>query len=158
MTLRRVALPPDIPGQLWLSHMPGRLEPWPSYVAQAQHIPLHLAVCLTPMYEVQELSPGYHAAITGGRLPFRWMHVEMLNFGLATGEHAFRNSVDEIVASLRRGENVMIHCAAGIGRTGTTAACVLKRLGLSREQALDTIRAAGANPQSAEQSGWIDRF
>ena len=158
MTLRRVALPSAIAGQLWLSHMPGRLEPWAGYLAQVQRIPLHLVACLTPMDEVQELSPGYHSAIAAGRLPFRWMHIEMLNFGLALGEGLFRRGVEDLAASMRRGDNVMIHCAAGIGRTGTTAACVLKHLGVSRDEALALIRAAGANPQSAEQSGLIDRF
>ena len=51
-----------------------------------------------------------------------------------------------------------MHCAAGLGRTGTAAACVLKALGLSAPQALQRIRDAGSNPQNALQSGMVEWF
>ena len=62
------------------------------------------------------------------------------------------------VTILVLGQQVLLHCAAGIGRTGTVAACVLKHLGLPAALALARVRAAGSNPQSALQSGWIDQF
>jgi protein-tyrosine phosphatase len=63
-----------------------------------------------------------------------------------------------VADDLRAGESVLLHCAAGIGRTGTAAACVLKSLGLTRDEALERVRAAGSDPQSAAQSGLIDAF
>jgi protein-tyrosine phosphatase len=51
-----------------------------------------------------------------------------------------------------------LHCAAGIGRTGSTAACVLKALGLSTGEALQRVLDAGSNPQNAQQSGLVDWF
>ena len=48
--------------------------------------------------------------------------------------------------------------AAGLGRTGTVAACVLKTLGLDTPQALQHVRDAGSNQQNAEQSGLVDWF
>ncbi|GAB3669793.1 protein-tyrosine phosphatase family protein [Ramlibacter alkalitolerans] len=53
--------------------------------------------------------------------------------------------------------SVLLHCAAGMGRTGT-AACVLKALGLATPEALQRVRDAGSNPQNAEQSGLVDWF
>jgi protein-tyrosine phosphatase len=53
---------------------------------------------------------------------------------------------------------VMLHCAAGLGRTGSTAACVLKALGLETDDALQRVRDAGSNPQNAQQSGLVDWF
>jgi len=53
---------------------------------------------------------------------------------------------------------VMLHCAAGLGRTGTAAACLLKRLGLDTNEAMQRIRDAGSNPQTALQSGLVDQF
>ena len=63
-----------------------------------------------------------------------------------------------MVAALRGGESVLLHCAAGIGRTGTAAACVLKQLGLDNDSALARVRQAGSNPENALQSGLVDRF
>ena len=63
MSFRPVALPPDVPGTLWLSAMPGRLEPWASFVAEARRAKLTQLVCLTPREELAELSPAYHAAV-----------------------------------------------------------------------------------------------
>ena len=58
----------------------------------------------------------------------------------------------------KAGDAVMLHCAAGIGRTGTAAACLLKRLGLSSSEAIQRVRDAGSNPENALQSGLVDRF
>ena len=59
---------------------------------------------------------------------------------------------------MRAGDAVLLHCAAGLGRTGTAAACVLKALGLDAQEALQRVRDAGSNPQNAEQSGLVHWF
>lgn len=158
MTLRRVELPPDVAGQLWLGPMPGRFQAWQAFEALAERNKLALVVCLTPRSELAELSPDYHAAVVAGRVPFRWQQVAMRNFGLPEDPAAFRRDVGLIAAALRSGDAVMLHCAAGMGRTGTAAACVLKALGLPSAQALQRVRDAGSNPQNAEQSGLVDWF
>lgn len=158
MALRRVQLPPDVPGQLWLGPMPGRFQAWPAFTTEATRSGLALVVCLTPKAELQELSPDYHAALARGRLPFRWLHVPMRNFGLPEEPAAFRRDIGAIADAIRDGQAVLLHCAAGMGRTGTAAACVLKALGLDAPQALQRVRDAGSNPQNAEQSGLVDWF
>jgi len=145
-------------GRLWLQSMPGRLESWGAFLDEARLRQLSLVVCLNPLEEVAQLSPSYHKAIAEGRLPFRWQHLPMRDFGLGADPQAFRQGVEQICHSLKLGDQVLLHCAAGIGRTGTVAACVLKSLGLERDEALRAVRAAGANPQSALQSGWVDQF
>ena len=158
MSLRRVRLPEDVPGQLWLGSMPGRFEPWKSFQVQADRARLALVVCLTPRPELAELSPEYHAAVAHGRMPFRWMHVPMRNFGLPEDAAGFRRDIQAIASDIRRGDAVLLHCAAGMGRTGTAAACVLKALGADAHEALQRVREAGSNPQNAEQSGLVDWF
>jgi protein-tyrosine phosphatase len=158
MVLRRVQLPPEVPGQLWLGPMPGRFQAWSAFNAEAERSGLGLVVCLTPKPELAELSPDYHAALARGRLPFRWMHVPMRNFGLPEDPAAFRRDVGAIADTLLSGKSVLLHCAAGMGRTGTAAACVLKALGLPAPEALQRIRDAGSNPHNAEQSGLVDWF
>src|SRR6218665_2275217 len=151
-------LPPTSPGTPWFRSMPGRLESWGAFLDEARARQLHLVVCLNPLEEVAQLSPSYHKAIAEGRLPFRWQHLPMRDFGLGADPAAFRQGVEQLSHSLVLGDQVLLHCAAGIGRTGRVAACVLKNLGLSADQALREVRGAGSNPQSALQSGWIDQF
>ena len=158
MPFRRVALPPEVPGKLWLASMPGRFEAWSAFEAQAERDGLALVVCLTPRDEIAELSPAYYAAVTRGRMPFRWMSLPVRNFGVPGDAAAFRRQIAEITQSLRQGDAVLLHCAAGIGRTGSTAACVLKALGLPTDQALQRVLDAGSNPQNAQQSGLVEWF
>jgi hypothetical protein len=158
MSLRRVELPPQVPGSLWLGAMPGRFESWSTFEARAQRARLGLVVCLTPRSELAELSPSYHAAVVQGTVPFRWLHLPMPNFGVPEDAAAFRREVQQIAAALREGNAVLLHCAAGMGRTGSTAACVLKALGLGTDDALQRVRDAGSNPQNAQQSGLVDWF
>ena len=158
MALRPVALPAPIPGSLWLGSMPGRFESWSEFEAQARRARLGVVVCLTPRSELAELSPAYHSAVAQGKVPFRWLNVPMPNFGVPDDAAGFRRDVREIAHALERGDAVMLHCAAGIGRTGSTAACVLKALGLSTEEALQRVKDAGSNPQNAQQSGLVEWF
>lgn len=158
MALRSLRLPPDVPGQVWLGPMPGRFDSWDSFRAEADRSRLGLVVCLAPRAELAELAPEYHAAISGGRLPFRWMLVPMRNFGLPEDPAAFRRDVATLADEVRNGEVVLLHCAAGLGRTGTAAACLLKSLGLESDEALRRVREAGSNPQNAEQSGLVGWF
>jgi protein-tyrosine phosphatase len=158
MPFRRVELPAAVRGVLWLSSMPGRFEAWPAFESEAQRSSLALVVCLTPRAELAELSPQYHAAVVAGRVPFRWLQLPMKNFGLPDDPAGFRREVNEIAAALRRGDSVLLHCAAGMGRTGSAAACVLKSLGLPTDEALRRVRAAGSNPQNAQQSGLVEWF
>lgn len=158
MSLRRLRLPSEVPGQVWLGPMPGRFEPWSAFETRAQRAGLALVVCLTPRPELAELAPEYHAALARGRLPFRWMHVPMRNFGLPEDPAAFRRDIAAIADAVRSGHAVLLHCAAGMGRTGTAAACLLKALGLQADESLQRVRDAGSNPQNAEQSRLVDWF
>lgn len=158
MSLRSVSLPSELTGQMWLGPMPGRFEPWSLFEREARKTGIGTVVCLTPRGELAELSPDYHAALARGGLPFRWMLVPMRNFGLPEDPASFRRDIASIAQSVRGGERVLLHCAAGLGRTGTAAACLLKALGLDAQEALMRVREAGSNPQNAEQSGLVHWF
>ncbi|MCA0241326.1 MAG: tyrosine-protein phosphatase [Proteobacteria bacterium] len=145
-------------GRVWLSSMPGRLEPWAEFLAEARRTGLHDVLCLNPLFEVERLSPAYAKAIEDGSLPFDWTHLPMQDFGLAAEALAYRDTVLLMAERVRGGRSLLLHCAAGIGRTGTTAACLLKSLGASAPLALRRVREAGSNPESALQQGLIDRF
>lgn len=158
MPFRPLPLPASVPGAVWLHSMPGRLERWDAFVDEAERTGLTLTVCLTPRHELASMSPAYDAALRQDTLPTPWLHLPMRDFGLSENLADFRAGIDDIATRLQGGEVVLLHCAAGIGRTGTVAACVLKRLGVPREQARQQVLAAGSNPESALQSGLVDSF
>lgn len=155
---RSLALPSGTTGSLWLHSMPGRFEPWGEFLAEAQRRRLDRILCLTSLDEVRALSPAYAQAIGQGSLPCRWEQLVMRNFGLPLDEAEFRTAVQRLASAVAQGESVLIHCAAGIGRTGTMAACVLKQLGWPTTTALQQVIAAGSNPQNAQQSGLVHWF
>ena len=155
---RTVTLDDERWGQLCLHSMPGRVESWAQFVQAAERANLALLVCLTPRHEIAQLSPDYLGAIEQKALPCRWLHLPMRDLGLATQFDDYRAGVEQAADTLRAGHNVLLHCAAGIGRTGTTAACLLKLLGRPTPVALRRVREAGSNPESALQGGLVERF
>jgi protein-tyrosine phosphatase len=158
MNLRPVQLPDGVPGSLWLSGMPGRFGSWREFERQARTTGLAMVVCLTPRDEVDELSPDYAAAVLRGAPGYEWLHLPVPNFGVPPEPNAFRSAIERIADRVRAGDAVLMHCAAGMGRTGSAAACVLKALGLPADEALERVRLAGSNPQNADQSGFVNWF
>ena len=52
----------------------------------------------------------------------------------------YRPFLDDLAYRLQHGEHVVVHCAAGIGRAGTTAVALLILLGVDIDTALATVR------------------
>ena len=67
-------------------------------------------------------------------------------------------SASEIAESLKTGQNVLVHCGAGIGRTGTFAVLVLMRLRLGLEEAMTFVKVAGSCPETSGQRGFLERM
>lgn len=68
--------------------------------------------------------------------------------------------VESIGVRLAAGERVLVHCAAGMGRAGTSAACVLVRYGASVDDALATVARCrpGAGPEAGVQLDLVRAF
>lgn len=66
--------------------------------------------------------------------------------------------VDTMVDRLDHGEGLILHCAGGIGRAPTMAACVLVALGMGSPEALEHIAAHRpmAGPEAGEQRVLVD--
>ncbi len=56
-------------------------------------------------------------------------------------EESFRQTVEETLEAAEDGETIVVHCHAGIGRTGMFTACMAKQaLGLNGREAVDWVR------------------
>lgn len=68
--------------------------------------------------------------------------------------------VSEITTRLQAGENVVVHCRGGLGRTGTVAACVLVALGdHTTDEAIRAVRRAREGTvQTEEQAEFVRQF
>lgn len=148
--LREVDIP-EVSGRLFLSRMPGR---YGSFAQESQEIVnrgIDTVVSLTPLDEVSKKSPAYAEAISTNALSWERKEFPIQDYGIPTEREAFLNLAWGIAKDLQAGKRTLIHCGAGVGRTGTLAVCVLMALGMEREAALDSVDAADAGPETAEQ-------
>jgi protein-tyrosine phosphatase len=72
----------------------------------------------------------------------------------------FQTFVKYVVQRLEQGQNVVVHCRGGLGRTGTLAACVLVALRQhTAREAINAVRAARKGTvQTREQEDFVWLF
>ncbi len=157
---RPVPLPAEIPGRLYLHGMPGTSEPWPKFIAEARRLRLDAVACLVPDGEIAEKSPAYAAALSGGELFWQHRPFPIPDFGTppALKTAAFHVFIAGLARRLREGGSLLVHCGAGIGRTGTTAICLLIELGMPLGKAIDAVERAGSHPETGAQREFVGRF
>ena len=148
---RAVKLPDSVSGRLYLGSMPGRYEVFTeAWQAIIEH-GVRRVVCLVPPDELRDKSPLYARALREGHVP--WVHESfpVEDFEAPADREAFWALARETAGRLNAGETILAHCAAGIGRTGTFAVCVMLALGLTTGAARAAVRSAGAAPQTSAQ-------
>lgn len=148
---RPVELPTGITGRLLLHSMPGRKEPLEAVWREIHRAGIDCIVSLAGLCEAWEKSPEYARAVDDGRVPCDRLEFAIADFGVPEDRAAFCALARNLAARLRAGESLLIHCGAGIGRTGTLATCVLVALGETLKNATRAVSAAGSSPETAEQ-------
>lgn len=146
-----VPLPADVSGELRLC---GKRAIATSRFADPT-MPWDTVVCLCRRHELADRYPDYVAWMDEAPRSDRpdrsvWWPIHDLGAEPVDRTMPF---VDDLVARLRGGSSLLVHCAAGIGRAGTTAVAVLIRLGVPIDEALDTVRTARplAGPEAGAQ-------
>ena len=69
----------------------------------------------------------------------------------------YESSLMKSYETLKAG-NVLIHCAGGIGRTGTFAVILLRMYGYTFEEALQIVKEAGSSPETPEQIEFCNNY
>jgi len=153
---RCVELPGEVLGELYLHSMPGRYEPFEQAVEEVQKLRIGRVIRLAPLDEVRQKSPKYFAAIQEGKLPWVDEGVDVEDYGVPEDREAFLKKARSVADSLRKGERVLVHCGAGIGRTGVFAICVLMALGLPQGEADGRVRGACSGPEGEKQRQFLE--
>jgi protein-tyrosine phosphatase len=133
-------------GQLWLcgKHLVG-----PDPEAALERVQASIVVCLTQSHEVADRYPAYvdwlhhHLGERAIWLPIPDLDAPALQSGI---ELVAR--LDALVAD---GHGVIMHCAAGIGRSGTMATALLMWGGMRADAARELV--AASRPMAGPEAG-----
>lgn len=154
---REVELPDGVSGRMCLHAMPARDEPWREFVAAARQAGLTRIVCLVSRDEIAGKSPPYLEALSTG-LDWPVEEFPVSDFGVPEDADAFARFVSRQAGALRAGEVILVHCAAGIGRTGLFATLVLVALGLPPAEAAARVEVAGSRGETDVQQAFVARL
>jgi ADP-ribosyl-[dinitrogen reductase] hydrolase len=157
---------PRSAGRLALTACPGRTEPGErardaltADIACMAAQGVRLVVSLLTTAEMRKLGIGDLRAATA-EAGLGWVHAPIDDF--APPDAAFDSGWESlgplIHAHLDQGETVLIHCRAGLGRSGTIAALILIERGMTAAEAIDHVRRHRRGAiETAEQERYLNR-
>ena len=162
---------PDHPGVIGVTICPGKKAPstfggtWDRDLAQdleliqASFAP-EAIITLMPAYELVEAGvAGLGQAVSD--LGIRWHHLPINDMEAPDKEfeQTWKEALPEIICAVQNGDNVLVHCRGGLGRSGTVAAVILIELGMAAENAVAIVRAARPGAiENSEQESYVRRY
>ena len=108
--------------------------------------------------ELSEISPEF-AQWRDAQIGYDTLQIPMPDGGVPTAKdeiELFWDSALDVAKWVdEQNQRVFVHCAEGIGRTGTFAAAVLQGLAYSADEAVTEIRACGSEPETDRQDAFL---
>ncbi|MPZ22758.1 MAG: hypothetical protein GEU28_04290 [Dehalococcoidia bacterium] len=153
--MNEVALPGHVAGRLFKMGMPGRFTKLNDDLDEMRTRDVELIVCLTPQDEIQAKSERYFEAVVERTLGIDIAEIPIEDQGIPLDSGAYDVEVERVQKMLEDGRSVLVHCAAGIGRTGLFIISVLQNLGHDTAEATAIARKAGSWPENNEQREFL---
>lgn len=129
----------------------------PASVANVARLGIRLVVSLLEHTEARNLG------LEAERLEVKACEMGFISFpipdmGLPPSVEDFAQITQMLFTQVNAGVNTLVHCRAGIGRSGLVAAGVLLHTGMSPEEAFAYVsRMRGIRvPETPEQHGWLE--
>ncbi|WP_082507377.1 MULTISPECIES: dual specificity protein phosphatase family protein [unclassified Duganella] len=108
-------------------------------------------VSLLHRYEIEELSISNEAALCKvSGIEYKSLPIQDRSTPASSAD--FFALVHELTSLVQNNHGVAVHCRAGIGRSGLTAACVLLKLGIPAAEAFAILSRARRLPVPDTQS------
>tara|TARA_Y100000739_G_scaffold218787_2_gene216565 strand:+ start:631 stop:1149 length:519 start_codon:yes stop_codon:yes gene_type:complete len=90
---------------------------------------------------------------------FHWIHCPIRDRSTFSDQKRIRTLLEDMKEVLKPNNSVLIHCHAGLGRTGLLAAIFLVSMGLTAESAIKTIRTTRPGSiETIEQERYIKEW
>lgn len=146
-----------LPGRLGLTHLPGVNGKRDADLDALQSAGVNRLLCLVEAHELEYLNPS--ETLTERRDALRlhgiaFMHHPIVDFDAPQLSDA-QATIVKLDEAIQKGDSVIVHCWAGLGRAGTMAACLLIHYGMD---ASDAIRKVRSVRNGAIQSDVQERF
>lgn len=164
-------LPHDVlplPGRLGMTFAPGKCiigshAHWQRNLSQdlsrlKQHYQVDQLITLLEEPELHPLQiPDLFAQVQQHGMRSRWFPIP--DFGTPASIQGFIQLIEEILANLTKTQTVVVHCRAGLGRSGLVAASCLVAIGYTPIEAFQQVRQARlGSVETAEQENYVVHF
>lgn len=150
---------PRLDGQLLLTPCPGTQQvPAAHALAQLQLAGAHGVITLMTSSELACFALAQFGQQVEAR-GMAWFHLPIVDDQApdAAFEQAWQQAQPSLIALLRDGKLLAIHCKGGSGRTGLVAAALLMALGQPQQEAMAAVRARRPRAFSlASHRHWLD--
>jgi protein-tyrosine phosphatase len=152
-TVSRLLL--DTGGDIALARMPGSCSLLEDDVAAILTLGPSRVLTLTPLDEMQARGAGPLPDLLESHA-IAWLHFPVVDYGtpLPEQEQAWRELSDALHKALDARETILIHCLAGLGRTGMITLRLLVERGKAPADALARIRTV--RPGAVERPAQYD--